>query len=201
MATFFNNTGNIRNDSNNMIGNLSNVCYAFMFAGIAITVIVILIVIGQGSYNKNLLIGTISGYATIITGVLGLICVIMMSMQNKGISRVIVSAYDNIAVIVQFILIIIILAYSVSINSIYFNKISENNVNDSYKWFLFISILLLFSQFIILLNLFQTIYKPVNQAVKNNNNIKIMISLFIALINVSILVTATQSLIFFTTDG
>ena len=201
MATFFNNTGNIRNDSNNMIGNLSNVCYAFMFAGIAITVIVILIVIGQGSYNKNLLIGTISGYATIITGVLGLICVIMMSMQNKGISRVIVSAYDNIAVIVQFILIIIILAYSVSINSIYFNKISENNVNDSYKWFLFISILLLFSQFIILLNLFQTIYKPVNQAVKNNNNIKIMISLFIALINVTILVTATQSLIFFTTDG
>jgi hypothetical protein len=40
--------------------NIKNVCYAFMFTGIAIIFITILVVISSGSYNRNLLIGTLS---------------------------------------------------------------------------------------------------------------------------------------------
>lgn len=194
--------------------NIKNVCYAFMFTGIAIILITILIVISSGNYSRNLLIGTLSGYSTTTVGILGLIVLFMIIMTNKfdGISKTIgislnySTLYDNIAIIIQFLLIIIILAYSFAINSIYFNKISENNVADSYKWLLFSSTLLLFVQFVILMNLIGSIYNTVSNTstiTKNilSNNVKVMIALFVAIINMTMLITASGNLVFFSTDG
>lgn len=184
--------------------NLTNVCYAFMFGGVIIAIITLLIVLTNGKYNPNLLIGNISGYGAIMTGILGLICVFMMNSSNLNVNKSFNMLYDNIAVIVQFILIIIILFFSISINIIFFDKISKNNVNDSYKWLLFVSILLLFAQFTILVNLITSFYtNNINTNTKNllSNNVKVMVSLFISIINMVALVSATSNLIFFTTDG
>jgi hypothetical protein len=183
--------------------NIRNACYAFMFAGIFITFITILIAISNGVYTNNLLIGTISGYSTIIIGVAGLMCLFMMSVNYQDIANTIGTLYDNIAIIVQFILILVILGYSFFLNGTYFDKIIENRVNESYKWFLFISILLLFVQFIILVNLINTIYNKSNINTKNmlSTNVQIIISLFVALLNMTALITSTQSLVFFSTDG
>jgi len=137
----------------------------------------------------------------------------MIIMSNKfdgisksiGISLNMSTLYDNIAIIIQFLLIIIILAYSFTINSLYFDKISENNITESYKWLLFSSILLLFVQFVILVDLISSIYNTVsNTTVTKNilsNNVKVMISLFVAILNVTMLITASGNLAFFSTDG
>jgi hypothetical protein len=125
--------------------------------------------------------------------------------KSIGISLNMSTLYDNIAIIIQFLLIIIILAYSFTINSLYFDKISENNITESYKWLLFSSILLLFVQFVILVDLISSIYNTVsNTTVTKNilsNNVKVMISLFVAILNVTMLITASGNLAFFSTDG
>ena len=181
--------------------NLKNVCYAFMFSGIVITLITISIAISSG-YNNSLLIGTISGYTTVTVGLIGLMALFMMGVNFQG-GDTVATIYDNIAIIVQFLIIIVILIYSFFMNGAYFTKISENNINDSYKWFSFISILLLFVQFIILSNLINSIYYSVKPAMKTyiNKNVQIIFSLIVAIINMTTLLTASQSLVFFSTDG
>lgn len=191
--------------------NIKNVCYAFMFAGVAIILITVIIVISTGKFTRNLLIGTLSGYSTTTVGILGLIILFMIIMSRKfegisktiGISLNVSSLYDNISIIIQFVLIIIILAYSFTINSLYFDKISQNNVNDAYKWLLFMSIWLLFVQFVILVKLIGSIYSTAATVTKTmlSNNVLVMVALFVSVINMTMLFTASGSLIFFSTDG
>lgn len=181
--------------------NLKNVCYAFMFSGIVITLITLSIALSSG-YTTSLLIGTISGYTTVSVGLIGLMALFMMGVNFQGDTSG-VTVYDNIAIIVQFLIIIVILMYSFFMNGAYFNKISENNINDSYKWFLFISILLLFIQFAILVNLINSIYNSAKPLVTNaiTRNVQVVFSLIVAIINMTTLLTASQSLVFFSTDG
>ena len=191
--------------------NIKNVCYAFMFAGVAIILITTIIVISTGKFTRNLLIGTLSGYSTTTIGILGLIVLFMIIMSRKfegisktiGLSLNVSTLYDNISIIIQFVLIIIILAYSFTINSLYFDKISQNNVNDAYKWLLFMSIWLLFVQFVILVKLIGSIYSTATVATKTmlSNNVLVMVALFVSVINMTMLFTASGSLIFFSTDG
>ena len=76
-------------------------------------------------------------------------------------------------------------------------------MNDAYKWLLFMSIWLLFVQFVILVKLIGSIYSTAATVTKTmlSNNVLVMVALFVSVINMTMLFTASGSLIFFSTDG
>ena len=164
--------------------------YASMLVGIFVSIIVLSIVLNNKSYNKDSVNWLIAGYSVTTFGILLLFS--FNILKNWGTSF----NYNLIPLIVQICLLLFILILTLYLNIAYMKQISENKVSETYIICSLISALLLLVQiggFYKLLS-----YKKENQG----SNSKLILGLLIIfVINMWTLVTATNSLLYFSTDG
>ncbi len=171
-----------------LLNNLINISYAFIFAGIFIVFITL------GSHNENALIGTITGYGASIVGtlLLGGLTYYMISSNNiwPGWKRLIYS-------LSPFVMLLIILSLSLSYVSMYFNKIANNQITSYYSSFSYMSLIFVCFQlyyFISAIN--QREFRE--RASLNTKSVSIL-NLF-GVINMIILITLGITLKYYSTD-
>ena len=179
---------------------MKDLAYAFMFSGVFVSIITLYIVSTNNVFNQNALIGNISGYSAVIIGFMCLYFSYGMgysTLPNSGL-------YSLIVIITQSILVFFILVYTIYINSRYFTIISENKVSEQYISSSLNSALLLLVQIWGIYKLLSSNSNSNSNSNKNPNvmNNKLIVCLLIVfVINLWTLVTATNSLLFFSTDG
>ena len=164
-----------------------------MIVGAIASVIALYIVSSNKSYNKETVSWIIGGYSATTFGVI--ILFMFYIFKNWGGSF----NYNIIPLAVQGILLLFVLIYTLYLNSAYIDIISENKVSEEYITSSFSSALLLLLQIWGFYKLLS--YKKENDNSNNNNNRLILGLLIIFVLNMWTLVTATNSLIFFSTDG
>ena len=171
---------------------IKDLAYAFMFSGIFVSIITLYIVSTNHIYNPNALIGNISGYIAVTIGIICLYFSYSLGYSTLSNSN----TYLLMVIITQGVLVSFILLYTIYINTKYFNIISENKISDQYINSSLNSALLLLAQ---IWGIYTLLSSNTKTSVINN---KLVVSLLIIfVINLWTLVTATNSLIFFSTDG
>jgi len=182
------NIHNIYMINQNLFGNIINISYAFLIAGLIVVFLTV------GTYNQNALIGTISGYASATCAILlltGLVYTVMINENKSSIWNILLS-------LLPFILLLFIFAISLTFTSIYFQNIANNRVSNYYGMFSYLSVLLILIESYMF-------YSITNQKTFRENgymsNLSITKIVLLEVINILLLISIGVSLAYFSTDG
>lgn len=167
---------------------LPNVSYAFILAG------TILILITFRNTDRNSLVAQLAGYSAITCAILLLAGLAYTKLVERG-GGILGSALTwslIISNLFPFFIILFVLGMTIAFLSIYFDRISENTISESYYTFSFFSTLFLLIQISMLVN---TIRK--NQPVTRT---LYAILTLLGTINIIIVLTIFSILKYFVTD-
>jgi hypothetical protein len=168
---------------------ITNLSYALIIGGLLVVLFTV------GTHNENALIGTITGYSTTICATIllaGLTYATIATGDKKPQFKQIITT------LIPFFVLFLILGFSITLESVYFDKIANNKIGDYYGFFSYMSVIFIFLQ----IGLFYG--ATTNKSFKENGIISIVTILkllLLSLINFLILITLGVSLKYFSTDG
>ena len=173
----------------NLFNSIINISYAFIIGGLIVVFLTV------GAKNKNALIVTITGYAAATCAVL-LIASLTYTNIINGLKK---PEWSNIILtLMPFILLVLIFGFSLSLVSLFFNKISENRVSEYYGVFSYISITF------ILLQIWLFFGATKQKSFRDSgfiNKVTVLKLLLLAILNMLTLITLGITLKYFSTDG
>jgi hypothetical protein len=120
-----------------LYGNLTNISYALLVAGF------IIVIVTTGITNENSLAALISGYSVLLVSILFILSLNWINMENIPLFSLIKNIFPFLTIMTLIILLITFL-------SIYFDRISSNQVSNYYYTFSNMSTVFLIIQIIIL---------------------------------------------------
>lgn len=173
----------------NLFNSIINISYAFIIGGLIVVVLTV------GVKNKNALIGTITGYAAATCAVI-LIASLTYTNIIIGLKK---PEWTNIILtLMPFIILVLIFGFSLSLVSLFFNKISENKVSEYYGVFSYISVTF------ILLQIWLFFGATKQKSFRDSgyiNKVTILKLLLLSILNMLTLITLGITLKYFSTDG
>lgn len=172
-----------------LFNKITNISYAFLIAGLLVVVFTV------GTHNESALIGTIAGYASATCATILLAGLTYTTLINGNKNP---SWSDIGSVLIPFILLFFIFGFSLALESVYFDNISQNRTSDYYGMFSYMSVMFIFIQVYIFHSAISTKIFRENGYINGLTTVKLLL---LSVINMLILITLGVSLKYFSTDG